>query len=87
MKKYKRVISHKLRGRLGEVDLDKKIIRINKNKAKREGGRGEITSTMIHEELHAKHPKMKEKTVQKKEKQLMKSMSAKQKQSLRNKYK
>lgn len=86
-KKFKRIITHKLRGKLGEVDFEKKLIRINRNKAKKEGGRGEITSTMIHEELHAKHPNMKEKTVQKKEKQLMKSLSAKQKQKIRNKYK
>lgn len=63
MKGFKKVIDNKLKGALGETDFARRLIRINVKKAKRQG-RGEVLKTMVHEELHMKHPNMKEKNVE-----------------------
>jgi hypothetical protein len=67
MKGYKFKIDNKLIGAVGEIDYDKKTIRINKSKAKKRGS-GEVLKTIKHEVDHMKHPKMHEKTVYAREK-------------------
>lgn len=62
-KSWKRVVDNKMRS-YGETDYDKKTISVNKKKSKKEGP-GELLDSIIHEELHAGHPKMKEKNVRK----------------------
>lgn len=66
-------IDNKMRGALGSTDLDRKVITINKKKHKdRRLMKGvpkkqrSLINTIVHERLHAAHPKMKEKTVRKK---------------------
>ena len=69
----------------GETDLDKKKIRINKKKSKN-GGPGQLLNTIVHEETHARHPKMHERTVRKKTKSLTGRMSKTTKQKYYSKY-
>jgi predicted SprT family Zn-dependent metalloprotease len=66
-KQYKYKIDNKMRGAVGEIDYDKKVIRINKKKAKKRGP-GEVLKTIKHEVDHLNHPRMHEKTVYKREK-------------------
>lgn len=77
---YKRVVDNKARV-FGDTDLDKKVIRINKKKSKKEGDRGEVLDTIVHEVSHAKHPRMHEKTVRVHTKRLVKKLNRKQKKS------
>lgn len=58
----------------GETDLEKKTIRINRKKSLKKGGHKELKDTLIHEKLHAKHPKMHEKTVRRKTKRKLKKL-------------
>jgi hypothetical protein len=83
MKKYKRVVG-KVKGAYGITDFDKKKITINKSLIKKHGE--SIISTILHEETHAKHPKMHEKTVRKLEKKLVKKTSPSIKKKLYSKY-
>ena len=75
-KKYKKVVDNKMKGAYGETDFEKKQIRINKKRhakgkphdkrtKKNRDGSASIIDTIVHEEMHAKHPKMKERTVRK----------------------
>lgn len=82
---WERVVDNKMKD-FGETDFDKKKIRINKKKAKK-AGPGEVIDTIVHEELHRKHPKMKEKNVRKKTKSLTGRMSKKVKSKYYSKYK
>jgi len=70
----------------GQIDLKKKIIKVNVSKKKNKR-RGEIIDSMVHEETHRLHPRMGEKNVKKLTEKRLKRMSAKQKQKLRGKYK
>ena len=81
----------------GDTNYVKKLIRINKKKSKknpmhtRPVNKGaqkypEVLDTIIHEELHATHPKMKHKAIYKKVKRLVKTMSKRQKQRMYNRY-
>ena len=83
MKKWKRKVDNRMRWQ-GETDTDKKVIKINKKKSKKKTS---IIDTIAHEEMHVKHPKMHEKTVYKKTKHKVKSLSRKSKQRLYSKYK
>ena len=70
---------------LGDTDLANRVIRINKNlhkKVKKTGKEGELINTIVHEELHRKHPKMLEKTVRKKTKEEVRKLSEPQKHKL-----
>jgi len=69
----------------GDIDYDKKIVRINPSKKKNEKP-GELLDTILHEETHMKHPKMWEKTVKRKVNELKKSMSPTRKHKLYSKY-
>jgi hypothetical protein len=42
----------------GDTDLQKKVIRVNPKK-------GQLLNTILHEELHLKHPRATEKTIRK----------------------
>lgn len=55
-KKWKRIVDNKMRGH-GDIDDEKRIIRINKSKEKNKK-RGEILDSIVHEELHRTNPKM-----------------------------
>jgi len=85
MKKWKRIVDNKMRWH-GDIDEDKKIIRINKSKKKNKR-KGEIIDTIVHEETHRQHPKMHEKTVRKETKKKLKKMSIAQARKLYSKYK
>lgn len=73
-------IDNKMRGCIGETDYEKKIVRINKKRAKK---RKELGKTIYHETDHINHEQKHEKTVYKDEKRFPK-ISGKQKQRLYN---
>jgi hypothetical protein len=60
---------------MGDTDNEKKVIRINKKLHKKEKSvekimgrkkrKAELLDTIVHEKMHADHPKMHEKTVRK----------------------
>lgn len=83
-KEWKRIIDNKMR-LYGETDHNKKKIRINKKKAKRSGS-GELLDSIVHEELHRKHPKMRERTVQKKATRQIKKMGKRSKRKMYSLY-
>lgn len=58
--KYKRTFDRKMRD-YGEIDFEKKRIRVNP----RHGG---LLNTIIHEDIHRRHPRMTEKNVVKRSK-------------------
>ena len=94
MMKYKRRVNNKLRGALGETYFDKKTIVINKKRHKnpvvmKKFAKVDRTliNTIVHEELHAKHPKMYEKTVRKLARVKVNKMSIAKKKKLYSKYK
>ena len=62
--KYKVKVDNKM-PYFGDTDTSKKLIRINKHKAKATKQKGELLDTIYHEVAHSKHPRMKEKTIQK----------------------
>lgn len=57
----------------GEIDYDKQLIQVNKKKNKESG---ELLDTLVHELMHAKHPKMKEKAVRSQAASKIKKMSS-----------
>lgn len=63
-KKSKLSVNNKLKGALGQMDPNTNRIEINVKKHK--GDKKELASTIKHEMLHVKHPKMTEKEVYKK---------------------
>lgn len=63
-KKAKILINNKLRGALGRIHVNTNKIEINVKKHK--GDKAELASTIKHEMMHVKHPKMTEKQVYKK---------------------
>lgn len=87
-KKYKRIVDNKMRN-YGDIDDDKKVIRINKKKSKewtKKHKKPGVLDTIVHEETHRKHPKMGEKAVKKKTKKQIKQMGQKQKVKEYSKY-
>jgi len=85
MKKWKRIKDNKMRWH-GDIDDEKRIIRVNKS-PKKNKKKGEILDTIIHEEQHRIHPKAHEKTIRKITIQKIKLLGQKEKQKLYNKYK
>ncbi len=84
-KGFKRIVDNKMRS-WGDTDLEKKVIRINKKKSKNvpfkkslPKGYPEVLDTIVHEEMHAKYPKMKEMDVRKKTRRMIEKMTKKQK--------
>lgn len=78
---YKYVVDNKMRN-YGDIDTDKRIIRINKKASrqwsKEHRGAG-LLDSIVHEETHRKHPRMGEKAIKRKTKQQVKHMSKRQK--------
>ncbi len=65
----------------GDIDEEKKTIRVNKSKKKNKK-KGDIIDTIVHEEMHKTNPNMYEKTVRKQTKKKLKRMSQNQKKKL-----
>jgi hypothetical protein len=83
-KKWKRIVDNRMRGH-GDIDMEKRVIRINKSK-KANKKKGEIINSILHEEYHRKHPKATEKTTYKQAKKLEKKTSSKVKNKLYGQY-
>lgn len=73
---WKYVNDRTLRGAMGETDYGKKLIRVNKplHRKVKKSKKGlyriskkdsTLINTLVHETLHAKHPRMHERTVRK----------------------
>lgn len=95
MTRYKFKSNNKLKGAYGETDFVKRTITINKkrHKGKRHpgvrknpDGSANLLDTIVHEMMHSKHPRMKEKTVRKKTPRVVKRLSKKQKKKLYSKF-
>jgi len=82
--KYK--VNNKLRG-FGETDFERRKITVNKKKNKKQGSRGELINTIVHEDLHLKRPKAKEKTIRTVADVKVKRMSKKEKEKLYKRFK
>lgn len=86
--KISRKTNNKIRA-FGYTDFDtkKKTIKIQINKKKsKKTARGEVLSTLYHEETHLKHPNMKEKNVRKLENSKVQKLSKRQKTKLYSLY-
>lgn len=82
-KHFKIKVDNKMRC-YGDTDLNKNKIRINKKKSKatgKETKRPEVLDTIVHEAMHAKHPKMHEYTVRRKTKAVLTRLNHRQKAS------
>jgi len=82
LKKYKRYVDNRSRWQ-GDTDVEGGVIRLNKKKSKKKSS---IIDTIVHEEMHATHPKMQEKTVDKKVSHKLKKMGPKTKKKLYSRY-
>lgn len=61
-----KIVRRKLKGSYGETDfIGNKAVRISVDVKKHKGDKKELADTIKHELMHAKHPKMQEKTVRK----------------------
>lgn len=95
-KAFKHINSNKLKGLYGETDYGKKVITINKKAHKKTthpswvkknpDGTANLLDTIVHERMHANHPKMHEKTVRKKTSIVINKMGPKQKKKLYSKF-
>lgn len=79
---WKRLVDNKMRGAFGETDLDRRVIKVNKAAHKKQKGKwgipkkdSSLINTIVHEEMHARHPKMTEKGVRKKTRTVVDKMS------------
>lgn len=68
IKKMKLTVNNKMKGKFGQMDPNTNKIEINLKEHKKNGkiDKAELASTIKHEMLHVKHPKMTEKEVYKK---------------------
>ena len=88
---------NKLRGAFGEADFNKRVIRINKKKHRKNAnvkhmvrnrdGSENLAVTIQHEINHVRHPKMGERSVEKLARAMVSKMGPKQKQHLYSKVK
>lgn len=78
-KGFKRVVDKRMRD-FGDIDYQKKKIRVNPRK-------GDLLNTIIHEEIHRKHPDKSEKWVKKKTFEEEKKLGIAQAQKILDKYK
>lgn len=78
-RKYRRKVDRGMKGS-GEIDFEKKTIRVNPKKE-------ELLDTIIHEETHRKNPKKKEKWVKKKTDKVEKKLTIRKAINLLEKYK
>ena len=96
MTKVEREVNNKLKGAYGATTfIDNKAVKIEINKKKHKRIKSDKTipkksrtllDTIVHEEMHAKHPKMHEKTVRKLTPRKIMKMTKKQKSKLYSKY-
>lgn len=94
---FKFVVDNKMRGAFGETNFNTKVVRINKKmhrKAKKTKGRYGISkkdctliNTIVHEQMHIDHPKMHERTVEKRSRAKAARMGKRAKQRMYNKLK
>lgn len=82
MKKWKRVVDNKMRSQ-GDIDLDNRVIRVNKQKSK---AKSSVIDTIVHEEMHRVHPQIHEKNIRRLTSQRVSKMSYAQRQRLYSKY-
>jgi hypothetical protein len=75
---FKRKVDNKMRY-YGDTDLEKKEIRVNKSKKKNKKS-GDILNTIVHEEMHADHPRMHERTIRRLTKAKIERMTPDRKQ-------
>jgi len=88
-KRWKRRTDNRMRD-YGEIDYHTGAIRINKKASKAYGKKHKmagVLDTIVHEEMHAGHPRMGEKAVKKRTKRKIKKMSRSQKKRQYSKYK
>jgi len=88
-KKWKRKTDNRMRD-YGEIDYHTGAIRINKKASRKWGKKHKkagVLDTIVHEEMHAEHPKMSEKTVRKRTKKKIGKMTRRQKKRQYSKYK
>ena len=78
-KAYKRLIDNRMKS-FGDIDDDKKIIRVNPKK-------GDLVNTILHEELHSNHQDKPEKWINKKAKETESKMGINEQVELLKKYK
>lgn len=71
---------------LGEYNPKTETIKVNKKKNKEAHRKGELIDTIVHEELHAAHPRLGEKDIVHLTKTVVNNMSEKLKANLYNKY-
>lgn len=83
MKGYRMMIDNHMRG-FGDIDMGKKVIRVNAKRSKKEGGKGEVLDSMVHEIAHANHPQMHEKTIRKHTDKVIKHMGDTKKRKVYN---
>lgn len=69
-KKFTRIADRRMKDH-GEIDFNKKIIRVDPDKLTKGG----VLDSVMHEELHRKSPKMNEKRIRKQTKKKLKTMS------------
>ncbi len=95
-RRWKRMVDNGLPDTFGETDIAKGTIKINKKlHAQKSGGHlirnkngtEKLIGTIVHEELHAAHPKAHEKTVRKMAKKKVRVINRKTKQRLYSRYK
>lgn len=78
----------------GDTDFKTRTIRVNKKKSRQQPDEsykgkkvsGKIINTIVHEEMHAHHPQMYERTVRKQTRKVLLRLSPKQKSKLYSKY-
>ena len=67
---YKRVTDRRMKD-AGEIDFRNKVIRVNPTKL----NQGGVADSVMHEELHRKHPKLTEKQIRKLTKKRLRKVS------------
>ncbi len=86
----------KVRGGYGEIDEDKKLIKVDKKKHRshalrritpNKDGSENMLATMAHELMHKAHPDWTEKQVEAKARRMRKTLSTKAKQRIYSKFK
>ena len=80
--KFTRRLDSQMRDQ-GETDYQRRLLRVNPVKSKRKSS---IIDSMVHEETHRIHPRMKERTVRATTKRKLRTMSPGAKRRLRGRY-
>jgi hypothetical protein len=92
-KAWKYLTDNKLKGAYGETDFEKKVVRVNKKRHKKgpkwgiAGKDNTILNTIVHEDMHVKRPKMKERDVRKATRKKVAKMDKRTKKKYYNKLK